>query len=204
MRLKCGRLPNPIKPCVILFHCFTSYEGKMKACNLQVKRNEPTIKITKVYIGATMGVSNGSYKKAKQANQARQERQGDLISFAARRPLAGSGASNTIVSSTGNPVKPSQISFDRKELSAILRIYGFKVAEGDWRDYAIDHLKDRAVFSVFRKSGEVALYTIEKNPKLARRQGAYSVIGANNVVLKRGRELAQVLRIFEKQLKLVE
>ncbi len=145
-----------------------------------------------------MGVSSGSNKKIRNSGV------GDLISFAARRPLAGSGASNTIISSTGNPVKPSQISFNRKELTAILRIYGFKVANGEWRDYAIDHLKDRAVFSVFRRSGESALYAIEKNPKLTRRQGAYSVSGANGVILKRGQELAQVLKIFEKQLKLVD
>ncbi|MEE9313630.1 MAG: DUF2794 domain-containing protein [Rhizobiaceae bacterium] len=128
----------------------------------------------------------------------------DLISLAARKPLVGSGVSNTIVSSTGNPVKPSQISFDRRELSAILRIYGFMVAEGEWRDYAIDHLKDRAVFSVFRRAGEVALFTIEKNPKLARRQGAYCVIGNNGAILKRGQDIGQVLKVFDKQLKLVK
>ncbi|MEE9376396.1 MAG: DUF2794 domain-containing protein [Rhizobiaceae bacterium] len=128
----------------------------------------------------------------------------DLISLAARKPLASSGVGNTIVSSTGNPVKPTQIGFDRRDLSAILRIYGFKVANGEWRDYAIDHLKDRAVFSVFRGAGEAALYTIEKNPKLGRRQGAYSVISSSGVVLKRGQEISQVLKVFEKQLKLVE
>ncbi len=128
----------------------------------------------------------------------------DPIPLAARRPLKSSGISNTIISSTGNPVKPSQISFDRSELSAILRIYGFKVADGDWRDYAIDHLKDRAVFSVFRRAGEVPPFRIEKNPKLARRQGAYSVVNANGVVLKRGHDISQVLKVFEKQIRLVE
>lgn len=129
---------------------------------------------------------------------------GNLISFAARKPLAHSGIANTIISSTGNPVVPSQISFDRRELSAILRIYGFKVADGDWRDYAIDHLKDRAVFSVYRRASEAPLYTIEKNPKLARRQGAYSVLEASGRVLKRGHDIVQVLKVFEKQLKLVD
>ncbi|MGI9366180.1 MAG: DUF2794 domain-containing protein [Rhizobiaceae bacterium] len=128
----------------------------------------------------------------------------DLISLSARRPLNGAGISNSFVSSTGNPVTPSQISFNRQELSAILRIYGFKVADGEWRDYAIDHLKDRAVFSVYRRTSEVALYRIEKNPKLARRQGAYSIIDANGTVLKRGQDINQVLKLFERQLKLVE
>ena len=128
----------------------------------------------------------------------------DLISLAARRPLTGTGIANSFVSSTGNPVTPSQVSFDRKELTAILRIYGFKVADGEWRDYAIDHLKDRAVFSVYRRASEVALYRIEKNPKLARKQGAYSIINSEGTVLKRGHELTQVLKLFERQLKLVE
>ncbi len=97
---------------------------------------------------------------------------------------------------------PSQVTFDRRELNEILRIYGFKVASGEWRDYSIDHLKDRAIFSVFRKSSEIALYRIEKNPKLARKQGEYSVISVAGAVLKRGSELRQVLRVFDKKPKL--
>lgn len=133
-----------------------------------------------------------------------QNSQADLISLAARKPLAGAGIANSFKSSTGNPIKPSQVSFDRRELNAILRIYGFKVADGEWRDYAIDHLKDRAIFSVYRKASEVPLYRIEKNPKLARKQGAYSIIGNTGTILKRGHDLAVVLRLFERQLKLVE
>lgn len=78
------------------------------------------------------------------------------------------------------------------------------MADGEWRDYAIDHLKDRAVFSVFRRASEAALYRIEKDPKLARRQGAYSIVDTSGRILKRGYELQQVLKLFEKQLKLVE
>ncbi len=95
------------------------------------------------------------------------------------------------------------VGFSRKELNLILRVYGFRVASGDWRDYAIDMLKGRAVFSVFRRSSEVPLYMIEKNPKLERRQGAYSVVNASGLVLKRGHELAQVLRFFDRKPKLV-
>ncbi len=91
------------------------------------------------------------------------------------------------------------VRFDRKELNQILRIYGFKVASGEWRDYAIDMLKDRAVFSVFKRASEVPLFAIEKTPKLASRQGAYSVVNGNGLIIKRGQELAQVLKIFEKK-----
>ena len=128
----------------------------------------------------------------------------NLISLASRKPLKSAGIANSFMASTGNPSKPSQVSFDRRELTAILRIYGFKVADGEWRDYAIDHLKDRAVFSVFRRANEAPLYQVEKNPKLTRKQGAYCVTGADGSVLKRGHEIGQVLKVFERQLKLVD
>ena len=95
------------------------------------------------------------------------------------------------------------VRFDRRELDQILRIYSLMVGAGEWRDYALDHLKDRAVFSVFRRSSEFPLYRIEKNPKLARRQGAFSVVAASGMVLKRGHELANVLKVFDKPLRVV-
>jgi len=99
---------------------------------------------------------------------------------------------------------PLPVTFHRRELDAILHIYGRMVGEGEWRDYAIDHLKDKAVFSVFKRSGEMPLYRIEKNPKLAAKQGAYSVINTHGKVLKRGHELPQVMKVFDKVLKLVD
>jgi hypothetical protein len=96
------------------------------------------------------------------------------------------------------------IAFDRQELSQILNVYGRKVASGEWRDYAIDTLKEKAVFSVFRRATECPLYRIEKAPKLARRQGVYSVIAATGLILKRGHDLARVLRALDRGLRLVE
>ena len=96
------------------------------------------------------------------------------------------------------------ISFDRRELDQILRLYGRMVAANEWRDYAIDHLSDRAIFSVFRRASETPLFSIVKDPSLARRQGAYSVVAATGQILKRGHELARVLTVFDKTLKLVE
>ena len=79
------------------------------------------------------------------------------------------------------------------------------VAAGEWRDYAIDRVRDAALFSVFRRTAESPLYRIEKRPKLAQRQGAYAVIGQDGRVLKRGRELSTVLKFFDKKLvKLVD
>ena len=91
------------------------------------------------------------------------------------------------------------VTFNRKELDAILRVYGHRVAEGEWRDYAMDFLKDVAVFSIFRRASEMPLYRIEKRPKLSRKQGAYSVITPTGLILKRGHDLTQVLRVLEKR-----
>ena len=96
------------------------------------------------------------------------------------------------------------VTFDRRELDQILRLYGTMVAANEWRDYAIDHLSDRAVFSVFRRTSEVPLFRIVKDPALARRQGAYAVVAATGMILKRGHELARVLSVFDKTLKLVK
>src|SRR5689334_12443997 len=96
------------------------------------------------------------------------------------------------------PAPFNLVTFTRRELDRILGLYGRKVADGEWRDYAIDFLKDRAVFSVFRRSSEVPIYRIEKNPKLARRQGAYSVISATGLIVRRGHELDRVLRVLDK------
>ncbi|HEY3813379.1 MAG TPA: DUF2794 domain-containing protein [Caulobacteraceae bacterium] len=88
--------------------------------------------------------------------------------------------------------------FDRRELNQILRIYGRMVAAGEWRDYAIDSNLEAVSFAVFRHASEAPLYRIEKRPALARRQGAWSVISQNGLIVKRGQDLAQVLRVFDK------
>ncbi|MES2906079.1 MAG: DUF2794 domain-containing protein [Pseudomonadota bacterium] len=107
-----------------------------------------------------------------------------------------SGTRNTVLSFP-KPCR-GEVSFNRKELDAILRVYGHKVVNGEWRDYAIDHLADRAVFSIFRRASEVPLYRIEKSPENARKQGAYSVISAAGYVLKRGHEIGPLLKVLEK------
>lgn len=95
------------------------------------------------------------------------------------------------------------ISFDRRELKQLLGMYGRKVAEGEWRDYAIDMHREKAVFSVFRRASEYPLYRIEKDPRLARRQGEYSVIAPTGLILKRGHDLKKVLRAIDRTLHLV-
>jgi len=109
-------------------------------------------------------------------------------------PVSGGGGTRAV------PV----VAFDRWELTSILSVYGRKVSQGEWRDYALDFLKERAVFSVFARNSERPLFTIEKLPKLARRQGQYMVTNQQGRILKRGHEPEQVLRVLEPRLTLVE
>ncbi len=99
----------------------------------------------------------------------------------------------------GRGVSPI-VSFDRRELTLILAVYSRMLTVGMARDYAIDHLKDRSVFSIFRRASETPLYRVIKTPKDAQRQGAWSVSSPAGGTLKRGRDLRQVLRVFDKKL----
>jgi hypothetical protein len=93
--------------------------------------------------------------------------------------------------------RSTPISFNRQELNEILEIYGRKVADGEWRDYAIDQTGERAVFSIFRRASEQPLYRIVKQRRQAPRQGAYSLVAATGLIVKRGRDLAHVLRAID-------
>ena len=101
--------------------------------------------------------------------------------------------------------RDDRIMFHRTELDQILRVYGMMEAGGEWRDYAMGGFRETAIFSIFRRTSEMPLYRIEKRPKLARRQGAWAVLGADGQILKRGHDLKQVLKVFEKRsLKIVD
>jgi hypothetical protein len=125
---------------------------------------------------------------------------GDPIAFPKFRPVP------EVNRSFGQPARdaPLVVAFDRLELNQILDVYGRRVAAGEWRDYAIDMGREAAVFSVFRRASEVPIYRIEKNPKHARKQGAYAVITASGLILKRGPDLKRVLAVLEKGMRLVD
>jgi hypothetical protein len=103
-----------------------------------------------------------------------------------------------ILSPSGVSASP-RIWFDRRELDLILKVYGRLVAEGECKDYAIGAFGDHTVFCMHRRASEEPTWTVEKRPELSRKQGAYSVINSTGQILKRGHELAQVLRVFEKK-----
>ncbi|MFC3704126.1 DUF2794 domain-containing protein [Devosia honganensis] len=102
----------------------------------------------------------------------------------------------------GRSVAPV-IAFDRRELMQILSVYGRKVAAGEWRDYAMDFLKDRALFSIYARVSERPLFVVEKDPRLRQRQGQYMVVNQQGRILRRGHDLAQVLRVLDPDLMVV-
>lgn len=114
---------------------------------------------------------------------------GQVVDFPARAPSGGRPA--------------QQVSFDRRELQLILNLYGRKVAAGEWRDYALDFLRERALFSIYRRNSERPLFVVEKNPRLRGRQGQYMVLSQDGRILKRGHDLPAVLRVLEPKLALV-
>jgi len=119
-------------------------------------------------------------------------------------PLAATRVSGPIwPSCMGMAANAINVSFDRQELRDILDLYGRKVADGEWRDYAIAFTGPKAVFSIYRRTAEFPLYRIEKAPKTARKQGAYSVVAATGLILKRGHDLKRVINVLDKKLKIV-
>ncbi|WP_174293269.1 DUF2794 domain-containing protein [Sphingomonas bacterium] len=101
--------------------------------------------------------------------------------------------------------RPSQIGFERVELSRILDLYGRMVAAGHWRDYAIELGRDAAVFAAFRRAAERPEFRIEKRPALRGKQGMWALVGEHGAVVKRGHDLPPVLAPVERRLmKLVD
>ena len=96
--------------------------------------------------------------------------------------------------------RPSQIGFERVELTRILDLYGRMVAAGHWRDYAIELGRDAAIFAAFRRAAERPEFRIEKHPALRNRQGMWTLVGEAGMVLKRGHDLAAVLAPVERRL----
>ena len=92
---------------------------------------------------------------------------------------------------------PPKVFFDRKELDKILRVYGRMVVAGTWRDYAIDDDPEQVTFSIYRRASEMPLYRIVKCPEWESKQGTFAILSYSGQVLKRGKDLEQLLRFFE-------
>ncbi len=87
--------------------------------------------------------------------------------------------------------------FNRVELDRILAVYSRYVAAGEWRDYALEMGTEKAVFAIFQRASEYPLFRIEKCPRLAKKQGAFSVVARSGQILKRGHDLDRVLAVLD-------
>ena len=90
--------------------------------------------------------------------------------------------------------------FDRKEFTRILDLYGRMVAAGHWRDYALRIHPEVAIFAAYRRHSERPEVRIEKRPSLRLKQGAFALLGEHGQVLKRGHDLVTVMAPLERRL----
>jgi hypothetical protein len=105
---------------------------------------------------------------------------------------------DTLISFQDRSAGPAErpVAFTRHELMTILDLYGRHVAAGEWRDYGLSFDRHTATFSVFRRASEAPLYRITKTPALAQKQGAFAVVAQGGLILRRGPDLARVLRVL--------
>ncbi|MDB5478048.1 MAG: hypothetical protein JWM96_543 [Alphaproteobacteria bacterium] len=98
------------------------------------------------------------------------------------------------------PVAKYNITFTKGELNRILALYSYQVAKGQWRDYAIDFLKQMAIFSIFRHAHEQPLISILKIPANTAQGYVYELI-VEKKRLSRSAELDLALEPLRKTLK---
>lgn len=92
--------------------------------------------------------------------------------------------------------RPSRhrVTFNRAELQEILNLYSRRVSRGEWRDYAIDMSNGMAMFSIFRSSFELPLYSIVK--RASARQTDY-VLMSGRQKLRQERALGELLAYLD-------
>lgn len=102
-----------------------------------------------------------------------------------------------ITGGRGQP-RPGDLAFSRHELSLILDVYGRMVALGEWHDYAIDHGRERAVFSIFRGAAHHPVYRVEKR-RAGPPQARYAVVGMDGRIHRQGADLRRVLGVLDRK-----
>ena len=90
---------------------------------------------------------------------------------------------------------PAGVHFDAAELRRLLAFYGRKVADGAWRDYAIDSGPRMAAFHVFRHSRSAPEFVIAKFPPGTRRSGDYAVTHGPRL-LRQARSIDEALSVL--------
>jgi hypothetical protein len=92
-----------------------------------------------------------------------------------------------------------RVFFTRPELNQLLSLYTRQVMRGEWRDYAIDQHDGVAMFSMFRRSQELPLYTVVKTAPGEVRQGDYMLLLGRERIAT-GQTLGDVLAKLRRKL----
>ena len=92
--------------------------------------------------------------------------------------------------------------FTRAELSSILSAYSMRVASGEWRDYALDHVETSAIFSIFKHAHEHPFMTIEK--KRLKGQDKYQfILQDRNKILFKSTRLSELVSYLHRLPRLI-
>ncbi len=96
-----------------------------------------------------------------------------------------------------------RVFFDREDLNRLLGVYSRQVARGVWRDYAIDHRSNMAIFSIFKRSQEQAIFTVTKVLLRGDKEPNFVLLSRNRQI-KSSRDLRQIIDVLQRQLTVVE
>ena len=105
---------------------------------------------------------------------------------------------NPQINQNSKPSVLTQTFFNKTELNQILSIYGKKVSEGKWKDYAIDHLESSAIFSFFRNTFESASLKIIKHKRISKSKLKYHLVSSSGSDIKRSNELDLIINYLNK------
>jgi hypothetical protein len=105
---------------------------------------------------------------------------------------------NPQINQNSKPSALTQTFFNKTELNQILSIYGKKVSEGKWKDYAIDHLESSAIFSFFRNTFESASLKIIKHKRISKSKLKYHLVSSSGSDIKRSNELDLIINYLNK------
>ena len=105
---------------------------------------------------------------------------------------------NPQINQNSKPSALTQTFFNKTELNQILSIYGKKVSEGKWKDYAIDHLESSAMFSFFRNTFESASLKIIKHKRISKSKLKYHLVSSSGSDIKRSNELDLIINYLNK------
>jgi hypothetical protein len=96
-----------------------------------------------------------------------------------------------------------RVFFDREDLNHLLGVYSRQVARGIWRDYAIDHRSNMAIFSIFKRSQEQAIFTVTKVLLRGDKEPNFVLLSRNRQI-KSSRDLRQIIEVLQRQLTVIE